>query len=345
METGLLYDDAFLDHRAQDTHPEQPARLTVMWRALQEAGLTNTCRRIPARMATREEILLVHEATYLQHIERIVPGQTGYLDPDTFFSPGTWNAALLAAGGTIDMALGAIHDGPSTGFALVRPPGHHATADDAMGFCLLNNVALAAAAALKDGTERVAIIDWDIHHGNGTQDIFYQSDRVLYTSFHLYPHYPGTGRHQDLGRAKGQGYTINFPMPQGAGLPEFATAFHQVLSPVLRQFHPDLILISTGFDSHRQDPLGGLRLETDHYRALTEQVLLLARNLCSGRVVTVLEGGYNLDILGDCAVATVSGMMEPDPKPLAQPTGNLVRGVAAMIDELAGLLRRQGWSL
>ena len=345
METGLLYNEAFLAHKAQDAHPEQPARLTVMWSALENAGLTDACRSIPARKASRDEILLVHDASYLQHIKRVVPGQSGYLDPDTFFSPGTWNAALLAAGGTIDLALGALHDGPNTGFALVRPPGHHATAQQAMGFCILNNVAMAAAAAIKDGASRVAIIDWDIHHGNGTQDIFYQSDRVLYVSFHLYPHYPGTGRHLDTGRAKGQGYTINFPMPMGAGLPEFATAFQQLLIPVLTQFEPDLFLISTGFDSHRQDPLGGLNLETDHYRALTEQVRYLAQDLCSDRVVTVLEGGYNLEILGDCAVATVLGLMEPDPTPLEPAGDTLVRGFSPMIDELAGLLQHQGWTI
>ena len=345
MKTGLLIDEIFLDHHAMGYHPEQPERINAINKELKRLNLIDPTSPVEPRKATRQEILRVHGEEYLNRLERVVPGQSGHLDADTFFSEGSWDTALKAAGGTVDLALSVLTGDLDNGAAFVRPPGHHATANRAMGFCLLNNIAIAAAAALAEGAERVAVVDWDLHHGNGTQDIFYADPKVLYTSLHMYPHYPGTGRHDETGSGEGKGFTVNLPMPPGAGSPEFAAGFKEILLPVLEQFDPDLILVSAGFDAHERDPLGALRLSDQDYAAMTVWLRRAAEKRCSGRVVCVLEGGYDLPAISGSAAAVVEQLLSDNPT-IDNPSGD--EPVAPLVRRLLDEIKRvqsNHWSL
>jgi acetoin utilization deacetylase AcuC-like enzyme len=295
-------DEVFLGHRGPEGHPERPERLVSVARALRAAGLERE-QRVPVRAATDAEIGLVHAPGYFDDI-RTIDGKRGYLDEDTFFSPESFGAARAAAGAAIDLVLGAIRGEHPRGLAVIRPPGHHALADRAMGFCLFNNAAIAAAAARAGGCARVAIVDWDAHHGNGTQAIFWRDPTVLYASTHQFPFYPGTGAANETGDGEGAGATVNVPMPEGAGDEQFARAFDQVIIPALRRFRPELIVVSAGYDAWDGDPLAGLRLSTAGYRALAERVVAAADELAGGRVVCLLEGGYDLDGLAACVAGT-----------------------------------------
>ena len=345
MRTAILYDTCFLDHRPDGYHPEQPARASRIMEGLEQRGLLDRTLDVEPQEATRSELERVHAPSYLDRLERIVPDSSGYLDPDTYYSPGTWRAALRAAGGSAKLARMALQGDLEAAFAVVRPPGHHATQDRAMGFCLLNNVAVAAASALDSGARKVAIVDWDVHHGNGTQDIFYESNRVLYVSLHMYPHYPGTGRHTETGRGPGEGHTVNCPMPPGAGAREYHAAFDQVILPVLEQFGPDLLLVSSGFDSHAADPLGGIRLQTPDFATMTRLLAEQAQRTGAKGPVVLLEGGYNLDVLEQAGAAVVSALLDPEAAPRWEGRPEPSRQVQAMLDELSGILRRAGWQL
>src|SRR5215470_9472159 len=230
---GVVIDELFLGHVPQGLHPERPERLAAVARALAENGLRDRAKLGPARAAAADDLTRVHELSYLADLERLVPGRTGWLDEDTYFSPGSWKAALAAAGGAADLARAVVDGKLDRGLAVVRPPGHHATPGRAMGFCLLNNVAVAAAAARAAGLARVAIIDWDVHHGNGTQDIFWTDPNVLFVSSHQYPFYPGTGASIEVGGGEGAGKTVNLPLPEGCGDAEYMAAFLEVVLPVL----------------------------------------------------------------------------------------------------------------
>jgi acetoin utilization deacetylase AcuC-like enzyme len=308
VATFVCIDDIFLRHRPPGEHPERPERLMAISKALEASELRDRVKRVPARLATDEEILRVHTDDYLHDIERRMgphaPTPSGWLDPDTYYSPGTYEAALSAAGGTIDVAKRVLAGQRDNGFALVRPPGHHASRGRAMGFCLFNNIAIAAAAARAQGA-RVAIVDIDVHHGNGTEEIFLGDPSLLFISTHQYPFYPGTGAAMVTGDGLATGTTINVPLPQASGGPEYRLAFAKVVLPALKRYEPDLLLVSAGFDTHARDPLAGMSLVEDDYAELVRMLLSV-----QPRTALVLEGGYNLEALSSSVLATLRVLVE-----------------------------------
>jgi acetoin utilization deacetylase AcuC-like enzyme len=317
---GYVLDEIFVQHRAPSGHPERPARAEVVRDALLAAGVAARGAHIAPRAARDEELVRVHAAAYLTDLERLVPGRTGWLDPDTYFSPGTWDAALAAAGSTVELATKVLAGELSQGLAVVRPPGHHATRDRAMGFCLLNNVAVAAAAARAAGAARVAIVDWDVHHGNGTQDIFWDDPSVLYLSVHQFPYYPGTGAPTEVGGEHARGATINVGLPGGSRDLEYAAVFDHVFLPALAKFQPDLLLISAGFDAFEHDPLASMRVTHAGFAVMARRLRRAAEHHASGRIVSVLEGGYDLDGLASGMTAVLAALTGPvpEPEPLVQ---------------------------
>ncbi|MGE0399016.1 MAG: histone deacetylase [Kofleriaceae bacterium] len=294
---GYVLDEIFgaAGHRAPSGHPERPARVDAVRDALKDANIASRGVHVPTRAATDEELARVHAGSYLSDLEKAVPGKSGWLDGDTYFSPGTWDAALAAAGTTAQLAIEVMSGKLSSGIAVVRPPGHHATRDRAMGFCLLNNVAVAAAAARTAGAARVAIIDWDVHHGNGTQDIFWDDPDVLYMSVHQYPYYPGTGAPTEIGGDKAHGATVNVGLPGGARDADYAAVFDHVFVPKLLAYKPDLVLVSAGFDAFEHDPLAGMRVTHAGFARMARRLRAVADATAAGRIVAVLEGGYDLD--------------------------------------------------
>ena len=330
---GYVLDDIFVDHRAPSGHPERPARAEAIRDALIAAGIGERGKHVPIRLATDAELARIHTGRDLDELAKTVPGKTGWLDPDTYFSPGTWDAARSAAGSTCQLATDVLHGSLSQGIAVVRPPGHHATRYRAMGFCLINNVAAAAAAARAEGASRVAIVDWDVHHGNGPQDIFWDDPAVLYMSAHQFPYYPGTGAPTEIGGAAAIGATINVGLPSGAGDVDYAAVFDHVFLPALARFAPDIVLVSAGFDAFEHDPLAGMRVTHAGFAAMAQRLRAAADQLCNGRIVAVLEGGYDLDGLAGgmtAVLAAFAGAGEPLPAVVAMPTTNPV--VAAAID-------------
>lgn len=300
MTTGLVYDERFLAHRAPYDHPEHPGRLEAIVRHIRNEGLAERCRRVPARESTPEELARVHTLSHIAVIEETATEDFRQLDPDTYASRDSALAARLAAGGLTDLALEVLRGDLDNGFALLRPPGHHAEADRAMGFCFYNNVAVAARAVQAAGAARkVLVVDWDLHHGNGTQHTFWEDPSVLYFSTHQFPFYPGTGAVDEVGAGAGRGFTVNVPWPGGMGDPEYIAAFDRVLLPIARDFAPDLTLVSAGFDAADGDPLGSMRLSPGGFAAMTSRLL----SLSDGRVVLALEGGYNLDAISLSAAA------------------------------------------
>jgi acetoin utilization deacetylase AcuC-like enzyme len=314
-QLGYILDEVFIQHRAPSGHPERPARAEAVRDALQAAGIAQRGQRIATRPATDDELARVHAPAYLDDLALVVPGNQGWLDADTYFSPRTWDAALAAAGSTVQLTLDVLHGRYSHGISVVRPPGHHATRDRAMGFCLLNNVAAAAAAARAEGAARVAILDWDVHHGNGTQDIFWDDPNVLYLSVHQFPFYPGTGAATELGGTSAIGATVNVGLPAGCGDAEYAAVFDHVFLPKLAMFRPDILLISAGFDAFQHDPLASMRVTLPGFAAMAHRLRAFADRWSAGRVVAVLEGGYDLDGLGGGMTAVLSAFVEP-PQPL-----------------------------
>jgi histone deacetylase 6 len=300
MTTGLLYDPRFLDHRAPYAHPEHPGRLSAIWDRVERDGLAARCARVAAREATDEELAAIHAPALVRAVDATAGADFFAFDPDTYTSRGSAEAARLAAGGLVDLAAEVAGGRLANGLALVRPPGHHAERGRAMGFCLYNNVAVAARAAQERGLcERVLIVDWDVHHGNGTQHSFWEDPSVLYFSTHQFPFYPGTGAAEEAGGGAGRGFTVNVPWPAGMGDAEYLAAFDRVLLPIAERFAPELVLVSAGFDAAAGDLLGGMRITPDGYAALTRSLLRLA----GGRVVLALEGGYNLDAISRSAAA------------------------------------------
>jgi acetoin utilization deacetylase AcuC-like enzyme len=298
VKLGYVLDEVFVQHRGPSGHPERPARAEAVRDALTAAGLAARGTHVATRAATDEELARVHDAAYLDVLIKEVPGRQGWLDADTYFSARTWDAALAAAGSTAQLALDVLHGRYARGIAVVRPPGHHATADRAMGFCLLNNAAVAAAALRASGAARVAILDWDVHHGNGTQDIFWDDPNVLYLSVHQYPYYPGSGAPTEIGGPSALGATVNVGLPSACGDAEYAAVFDHVFLPKLSAFRPDVLLISAGFDAFQHDPLAGMRVTHAGFAAMARRLRIAADRWSGGRVVAVLEGGYDLDGLG-----------------------------------------------
>jgi acetoin utilization deacetylase AcuC-like enzyme len=319
MSLILISSDRFAAHLTPPGHPESPERAEVMdvvageWR--KRGGEV-----VAPRAASREQLARVHTAEHLRRIGETA-GASVALDPDTYTSPDTYEVALLSAGAAVDAVERVLGGKHQRAFALSRPPGHHAERERAMGFCFYNNVAVAAAHARAAGIGRVAIVDYDVHHGNGTQLIFESDPSVLYVSTHQYPYYPGTGAAREIGYGAGAGRTVNLPLEVGATDEDYHVVFDEVVLPVVRQFKPELLFVSAGFDAHERDPLGGMRVTTAGYVAMTAALRQVAEEICGGRLVLVTEGGYDLRALTECLRGVVDVLTsEAAPTP-SWPTG------------------------
>lgn len=306
MFTGYVWEELYTRHTMGPYHPESPARLFAVKEVLEDVKIAQYLTKLHPRPATKEEIAWVHDKDYIASIEA-TSGTTAHLDPDTSTSPDSWKAALLAVGGAIACADYSIDHGHS--FAFVRPPGHHAERDHAMGFCIFNNIAIAAEHVLKKrGLKKVAIVDFDVHHGNGTQHHFYDRKDVFFASTHRMPFYPGTGGASEKGKGNGADFTLNVPLSGRAGDSEFKAAWKNVIIPAVEKFQPELILVSAGFDAHESDPLGGMSVTTGGFRWLAEALAALAKRVCNKRLTFVLEGGYSLSAIKSCVRATLEEM-------------------------------------
>lgn len=299
--TGYLASPHFREHLTGPGHPETPSRLDFIDHRITRTGLLKELRIISPRPIDLKWVEKVHSPSYLARLRSMIPGSGfAYLDPDTPVSPLSYQTALLASGG-VCQTLDAIVSGQiQNGFCAVRPPGHHAKISQGMGFCLINHVAVAARYAQEHfGIKRVAIIDWDVHHGNGTEEIFFEDPTVFYFSVHQYPFYPGTGSSDQIGKEGGEGFTLNIPLESWSGDRDYFQVFEEILAPRMEIFKPELILISAGFDAHREDPLAQMELSTEGFGRLTKIVKEIAEMFCNGKILSVLEGGYNLDALAE----------------------------------------------
>jgi acetoin utilization deacetylase AcuC-like enzyme len=310
-------DPRFFEHVAGRSHPERPARLGAVLEALDAADVRDALQLLEPRAATRAELERVHTPEYVKWLEEFCARGGGKLDADTGAAPASWDAARYAAGAGLE-AIAALERGEGdAAFCALRPPGHHALATGGMGFCLLNNVAVVAA-ALRDRGERVLIVDWDAHHGNGTEAIFWTDPNVLYVSLHEYPQYPGTGAVGDVGEAEGTGTTVNVPLPAGATGDVYLDALDTVVAPVVEKFDPTWVLVSAGFDAHRADPLTSMGLSAGDYVDLTARVRAMGPRR---RTVVFLEGGYDLDALRDSTTATLTTLLDAPVRPEATTAG------------------------
>jgi acetoin utilization deacetylase AcuC-like enzyme len=304
MKAGLVYDPIYLEHDTGD-HVENSRRLVDAMSYLKETGIKEKLISLPARPALLEELEMIHAPEYISHVNSKAENGGGWLDPDTVMSPKSYEAALYATGGLLVAVEGVMKKEVDNAFAVVRPPGHHAVQSRAMGFCIFNNVAIAAKFALsKFSLKRILIADFDVHHGNGTQDAFYADPKVLYFSIHQYPFYPGTGWMDETGTGEGEGTTVNFPMAAGWGDEEYLRAFNEVLVPIARRFQPRLILVSAGFDAHWADQLAMMRVTVKGFAQMAMILKELAAELCQGRLVLTLEGGYNLRVVA-CSIKAI----------------------------------------
>jgi len=320
--TGIVCDARCLDHLTDDGHPENPRRLAAVYDMLEKSPPAGDFVPLPARVASREELLLVHTSEYIDKVAATAKQDYALLGPDTQVSKGSFLAARLAAGGFLEAVRRVVEGRPAHAFALVRPPGHHAEKSRALGYCIFNNAAIGAAFARKRlGLSRVMVVDWDVHHGNGTQHIFEQDPSVLFFSIHQYPHFPKTGYFTDSGIGPGEGYTVNLPLPKGFGDNEYAALFLQILTPIALEFAPDLVLVSAGFDNHGKDPLGGMTLTERGFAAMTRCLMDIARQCCQKRMALVLEGGYEPKVLAASVRAVLeemAGQTVTDPISLAR---------------------------
>ena len=295
LNTGIVKDVRYLRHETAVFHPESPKRLEAIYKMLDNSEMAGKFHAIEPTYATHEDIGMIHKQAYIELVAKTAGKGHSYLDPDTETSPESYDAAKLAVGGVCN-AIDSVVEGEShNAFAFIRPPGHHAETDRAAGFCIFNKIAIGALHAIKKyGMNRILIIDWDLHHGNGTQHSFYDDPRVLYFSTHQYPYYPGSGSVKEIGRGKGLGYTINVPLRTGPGDAEFLKIYRAILKPVALDYKPDLVLLSAGFDIYYQDPLGGMNVSPAGFANLIRVLLDIADECCNGKLVAVLEGGYDL---------------------------------------------------
>ena len=305
----LFTDLRMLDHVPGPRHPERPERLHAILRHLERTGLKNVCPEGKVREATLEELARVHSSTYIERLRAFELKGGGLIEADTCLFPGSNLAARLGAGAAVE-AVASVVEGPvPRAFCAVRPPGHHARPRESMGFCLFGNVAVAAADARdRLGLDRILIVDFDVHHGNGTQEIFYKDPRVAFLSIHRYPFYPGTGAEDETGTGAGLGFTRNIPLPYGTPRSEFLAAFRSGLEKLADHIRPELVLISAGFDAHAEDPIGDLGLEIDDFVALTKMIVDVAETHPDGRIVIVLQGGYNLPNLAGSLAAHLEAL-------------------------------------
>ncbi len=306
--TAWAYSPEFLKHNAGLLHPERPERLTAILSRCREDGLLERLSPLGFAPATDDELSLAHTR---RHIANLAKSKGQQLDPDTFCGTGTPEIARLGAGAAVAATRAVIAGKAGNAFCALRPPGHHAPADRAMGFCFFNNIAVAAAGVVATNPDaRVLILDWDVHHGNGTQSIFYESEKVLYSSVHQYPFYPGTGAATEVGRGSGKGFTINKPLAAGAGDSEFLDAISAILDESTDLLRPDVVMISAGFDAHRDDPLAHLEVSVDGFVEATRRVCSFAHDQCGGSIVSILEGGYNVQALAVSVAAHLTVLMD-----------------------------------
>lgn len=337
--TAFITDPSHVAHLSSG-HPERPERLQSIVAQLEARGLRQRMVELVPREATDAELLRVHHQSLLDAVARAAE-RSAWLDPDTYTTPESLGIARRAAGGLLVAVEAVLAGDVENAFVAMRPPGHHATPDRPMGFCLYNNVAVAAAAALQAGVERLAILDWDVHHGNGTQDAFEADPRVLYVSTHAAPFYPGTGGLEEIGVGAGAGSVINIPLPHGTGDAAVVAAYEQVALPALERHRPELVLVSSGWDAHARDPLGSLNVTTWGYTQVARMAVEAAQHLCGGRVVVALEGGYDTHALAWCASGLVEVLLgdepTPDPEPGDVSPGDDLPALIAQVRRLAGL--------
>ncbi|MBE0570196.1 MAG: histone deacetylase [Ignavibacteriaceae bacterium] len=295
--TGIVFDEIFLKHD-QPSHPENAKRLESIISALKEKRLLEKVKPLKSRLAEVDEITICHTKEYVEYAKEFCEKGGGYFDPDTYSNKNSFLTAATAVGSSIDLTKAAISGEVKNGFALLRPPGHHALANRSMGFCLFGNIAIAANVALtQPGIKRVAIVDFDVHHGNGTQALIADDPNILFISTHQFPFYPGTGSIREIGTGDAEGTIINIPLQSGVGDSGFKSVFEEIVIPSLQRFHPDLILVSAGYDAHWEDPLANLSLSLSGFDWITTQLISSAQQLCAGKIIFFLEGGYNLDVL------------------------------------------------
>lgn len=334
MATAFFTDTRFAEHTLIG-HPEHAGRLIAIQNRLEESGILAEVNRVLPREATREELLRVHAADYLDLLDWTAARESVVgLDADTYVLPASYQLARIAAGGLLNVVDAVLEKRAGNGFAAIRPPGHHATPIRGMGFCLLNNVAIAARYAQdKVGFKRVAIVDFDVHHGNGTQDTFYDDPSVYFVSSHQSPLYPGTGSLNETGSGTARGSIMNLPLPNGTGDSGFETLYQKVVFPALLRFQPEMIFVSAGFDAHWRDPLAGLGVSLTMFANLTRWLIQSAEALCEGRIVFVTEGGYDLEVLSYAALNVIHALLGQDT--IHDPLGKAARELP-LADELVG---------
>jgi len=304
MTTALYRSSEFGKHD-EPSHVENQRRLVAIDDALEAGGLLDGRLAPQLDRATFEQLARVHQPGYIEGLERAAERGGGWIDSDTYVGPDSARVAALAAGAAIAAVEAALNGSAPRGFVLARPPGHHARPMTGMGFCLFDTIAVGAAEALARGVERIAIVDWDVHHGNGTQEIFYDTDQVFFTSIHQWPLYPGTGSADETGAGAGEGFTLDIPLAAGAGNSEYLQVFDELILPQLRAYEPELVLVSAGYDCHRDDPLGSMRVDEEGFAEMTRRVVDLAESTAQGRIVLVLEGGYDPPALARSVVRTI----------------------------------------
>ena len=310
-KTGIVKDERYLRHDAGFGHPESPQRLGATYAMLDAPDMAGKFVEIEPRYATHEEIGMIHSPSYINLVASTAGKAFVALDPDTAATPESYDVAKLAVGGLFNAIDSVVSGEVENAFALVRPPGHHAGVSNAAGFCLFNNVAIGAMhAILKYTMNRILVVDWDLHHGNGTQAQFYDDNRVLYFSTHQYPYYPGTGAIEEIGRGKGLGYNVNIPLRPGTDNAQYVKIFRKIIYPLSMKFKPDIVLISAGFDPYYKDPLGGMKVTSDGFAYLTRILMDIADNCCSGKLVLTIEGGYHITGLAESIKAVLIEMQD-----------------------------------
>jgi acetoin utilization deacetylase AcuC-like enzyme len=344
-QTGIVKDNRFLDHMMDPGHPESPERLRVIYKMLEEPEMKGFLEEVKPRPATREELEAIHAPAYIDQVAQTSGKPYFRLDMDTSTCAKSYETALLAAGGLLELIRVVMEGKLNNGFALVRPPGHHAERDRAMGFCLFNNVAIGALYAIKKfSLDRILIVDWDVHHGNGTQNSFYEDPRVLYISTHRYGFfYPGTGSAQEVGKGKGLGFTVNVPFSTGAGDAEYGNIFEKLIKPIALEYRPQLVLISAGFDTHYDDPLGGMEVTEKGFARMTQILMEIAEATAQGKLVITLEGGYDVSGQGRSVKAVLKELAQASPldkKDLLEKEAADYSRIERLIDQLKEIQKR-----
>ena len=339
MKVGIVRESIYLEHITENFHPENPGRLRAIYGKLDGMDQEGFVY-VPARQASDEEIALNHDPTYVSFVRQTGGKPQRRLDPDTVTSPRSYEAACTAAGGFLELIDAMLSGKIDNGFALVRPPGHHAESARAMGFCLFNNCAIGARHLLKKrGLQRVLIVDFDLHHGNGTQHSFYDEAAVLYFSTHQYPYYPGTGWFDEVGEKEGKGYTVNVPMTHGMNDADYSHVFEEIVVPVSRLFRPEIVLVSAGFDIHRNDPLGGMAVSERGFARMTRILMDIAEAQCGGKLLCVLEGGYDVEALAKSVEAVLMELKGTPAEEADEPEEQRSRAVLEVVSRAKQALR------